>query len=263
MIAKPKDWSSNITVAGFFFLPLAQTYKPPPELLAFLDDGPPPVYIGFGSIVVENQDVLTAIVFDAIRLAGIRAIVSKGWSNLGRSDTATTAPSNVFMLGDCPHDWLFPHVSCVVHHGGAGTTAAAIAAGKPSVVVPFFGDQPFWGNMIYRASAGPRPIPFKSLAAPALADAITAARQPEIKRNASWLGDRVRREEGARKGTQSFHDELPLTVMQCTLAPGRVAVWRHRKRGTGLSAMAGSVLRKEGLVDFSDLEACVDYRDMV
>jgi hypothetical protein len=163
------------------------------------------------------------------------------------------------MLGDCPHDWLFAHVSCVVHHGGAGTTAAGIAAGKPTVVVPFFGDQPFWGNMIHRAGAGPRPIPFKLLSATALADAIKTALQPEIRRNATWLGDRVSRERGPERGAQSFHNQLPVAAVQCALTPDRVTVWRHRKKGIRLSAMAALALRKEGLVDFNDLEPCVHW----
>jgi UDP:flavonoid glycosyltransferase YjiC (YdhE family) len=257
LIPKPKDWGSNITVAGFFFLPLASAYNAPPELLSFLDGGPPPIYIGFGSIVVDDPDGLTHVIFEAIRLTGVRAIVSKGWTNLGGSERTLAIPANVFMLGDCPHDWLFHRVSCVVHHGGAGTTAAGIAAGKPTVIVPFFGDQPFWGDMIYRAGAGPRPIPFKMLSAAALADAITAALKLDIQRMARELGDRVRREHGSETGVRSFHDRLPIPVIDCALVRGRVAVWQLRKRPIRLSAMAAVVLKKEGLLDFSDLEPCV------
>lgn len=153
MIPKPTDWGQNITIAGFFFLPLASTYSPPPELLSFLEAGPPPIYIGFGSIVVADSDALTATVFEAIKIANVRALVSKEWGTIGGSSAATSP--NVFMLGNCPHDWLFKHVSCVIHHGGAGTTSAGIAAGKPTVILPFFGDQPFWGDMVATAGAGP------------------------------------------------------------------------------------------------------------
>jgi UDP:flavonoid glycosyltransferase YjiC (YdhE family) len=258
LIPKPKDWSSNITVTGFFFLPLASTYDAPPELVSFIKSGTPPIYVGFGSIVVDDPDGLTATILEAIRLTGVRAIVSKGWSNLGGTESSIATPPNVLMWGDCPHDWLFDHVSCVVHHGGAGTTAAGIAAGKPTVVVPFFGDQPFWGGMIYRAGAGPRPVPFKMLSAAVLADAINAALEPEIQLKAKELGDLVRQENGPEMGAQSFHDQLPHGVMDCVLAPGRAAVWRSCKAGVRLSAMAASVLRKEGLVDFSDLELYAD-----
>ena len=106
----------------------------------------------------------------------------------------------------------------------------------------------------YRAGAGPRPVPFKMLSAAALADAINAALEPEIQLKANELGDLVRKENGPETGAQSFHDRLPFGVMDCALAPGRAAVWRSRKAGVRLSAMAASVLRKEGLIDFSDLE---------
>jgi sterol 3beta-glucosyltransferase len=105
-----------------------------------LEAGPPPVYIGFGSIVVDNPDKLTELIFEAVKKAGVRAIVSKGWGGIGGVDP----PEGILLLGNCPHDWLFPKMAAVVHHGGAGTTAIGVACGKPTVVVPFFGDQSFW-----------------------------------------------------------------------------------------------------------------------
>jgi UDP:flavonoid glycosyltransferase YjiC (YdhE family) len=116
-------------------------YKPPVDLDIFLKAGDPPVYIGFGSIVVDNPAKLTKIIFDAIRQTGQRALISKGWANIGKGDAEI--PENIFLLDKCPHGWLFQHISCVVHHGGAGTTAAGLALGRPTVIVPFFGDQPF------------------------------------------------------------------------------------------------------------------------
>jgi UDP:flavonoid glycosyltransferase YjiC (YdhE family) len=130
---------------------------------------------------------MTRIIFEAVKKAGVRALVSKGWGGLGADDVGL--PEGVFMLGNVPHDWLFQHVSAVVHHGGAGTTAAGIATGKPTVVIPFFGDQPFWGAMVARAGAGPVPIPFKQLTADKLAAAITEALKPETQgreRLRSW-----------------------------------------------------------------------------
>ena len=115
------------------------------------------MYIGFGSIVVDDPDAMTKLIFEAVKKAGVRALVSKGWGGLGAD--AVGIPEGVFMLGNVPHDWLFQHVSAVVHHGGAGTTAAGIATGKPTIVIPFFGDQPFWGAMVARAGAGPVPYP--------------------------------------------------------------------------------------------------------
>ena len=205
--------------------------------------------------MVDDPDALTEKIFEAIRMAGVRALVSKGWGGLG--GTSPLAVPDVFMIGNCPHDWLFERVACVVHHGGAGTTAAGIAAGKPTVVVPFFGDQPFWGNVIFRARAGPQPIPFKALTASNLADAIKTALEPATLQNASLLGDKIRTEQGSDNGVRSFHDRLPLARMGCSLGPHRVAVWKVRKTDIRLSAMAATVLRKEGLLDFHKLKLYV------
>lgn len=252
LIPKPKDWGKNITIAGFYFLPLASTYKPPPELESFFQAGPPPVYIGFGSIVVSDPEAMTQSIFEAIRLANVRAVVSKGWSDLGGSKAVI--PPGVFMLGNCPHDWLFERVSCVVHHGGAGTTAAGIAAGKPTVIVPFFGDQPFWGNMIARAGAGPQPIPARSLTATNLAAAMVFALQPSVMNDAKVLGKIIAKERGSDDGAKSFHDRLPLGVMGCSMVPYRAAVWRVPRTDIKLSVLAAAVLRKEKLLDFLKLK---------
>ncbi|KAJ3268223.1 hypothetical protein HDV01_003261, partial [Terramyces sp. JEL0728] len=171
LIQKPKDWGSHIDVCGFFFLDLASNYAPPADLVAFLNAGPPPVYIGFGSIVVDDPDKLTKLIFSAVEKAGVRAIVSKGWGGLGTDNV----PSNIYMIGNCPHDWLFTKVSAVCHHGGAGTTATGLLKGKPTIVVPFFGDQPFWGAMIARMKVGPEPIHNKKLNADNLAEALKFA----------------------------------------------------------------------------------------
>lgn len=130
LIPKPKDWGSHISISGFYFLNLASDYTPTPELQKFLDDGPPPVYIGFGSIVLDDPNAMTEIIFEATKMiaGGRRVLLSKGWGGMGAEELRV--PEYVFMLGNVPHDWLFKHVECVVHHGGAGTTAAGIAAGK-------------------------------------------------------------------------------------------------------------------------------------
>jgi UDP:flavonoid glycosyltransferase YjiC (YdhE family) len=146
LIPRPPDWGDHINITGFSFLDAGSNYTPPDDLAKFLAKGPPPVYIGFGSIVVDDPVGLTKLLFDAVKLAKVRAIVSKGWGGVGTGDV----PDDVYLIGNCPHDWLFKRVSCVVHHGGAGTTAAGIALGKPTVVVPFFGDQPFWGQVSLR-----------------------------------------------------------------------------------------------------------------
>ncbi|CAD6441773.1 343908a9-456e-46f3-8016-4f35469529bc [Sclerotinia trifoliorum] len=252
LIPKPKDWGKHISISGFYFLSLASSYTPEPDLAAFLADGPPPVYIGFGSIVVDDPNAMTSLIFEAVKKTGVRALVSKGWGGLGGD--ALDVPEGVFMLGNVPHDWLFQHVSCVVHHGGAGTTAAGIATGKPTVVVPFFGDQPFWGAMTARAGAGPLPIPYKQLTADKLAAAITDALKPETLAKAQELGARIKEEKGTEEGGKSFHDHLDVDNLRCSLAPHRVAVWRVKRTQTKLSALAANVLASENLINFADLK---------
>ncbi|KAI9779475.1 MAG: hypothetical protein M1816_003501 [Peltula sp. TS41687] len=252
LIPKPRDWGSHIDISGFFFLSLASSYVPDPDLMTFLNAGPPPVYIGFGSIVVDDPNALTRLIFEAVRKAGVRALVSKGWGGLGTDELGI--PEGVFMLGNVPHDWLFKHVSAVVHHGGAGTTAAGVALGKPTVIVPFFGDQPFWGSMIARAGAGPEPIPHKSLTADSLAMALLEALKPSAQQKAAELGAKIGKELGAESGAKSFHDRLNVDSLRCNLLPNRVAVWRVKRTKVRLSALAAAVLGQEGLLDFHDLK---------
>lgn len=252
LIPKPNDWMDEVTISGFFFLNLASSYTPEPDLAAFLAAGPPPVYIGFGSIVVDDPNALTKIIFDAVSITGVRALVSKGWGGLGVDSIGI--PDGVFMLGNCPHDWLFKHVSAVVHHGGAGTSAAGINLGRPTVVVPFFGDQPFWGAMIAKAGAGPAPIPYPQLTGEKLAAAIQEAIKPETQARAKELGERIREEKGADVGGKSFHQFLNTDNMRCSLAPSRVAVWRVRRTQTRLSTLAAAILVEEHVLKYSDLK---------
>lgn len=121
-------------MCGFFFREPPK-YTPDPELANFLASGPTPIYIGFGSIVIDDPERMTKILVEAVHRAGVRAIISKGWSNLGGVES-----ENVLFLGDCPHEWLFANVAAVFHHGGAGTTACGLLNGRPTTIVPFFGE---------------------------------------------------------------------------------------------------------------------------
>ena len=252
LIPKPKDWGPHISISGFYFLSLASTFTPEPDLAAFLAGGPPPVYIGFGSIVVDDPNAMTRLIFEAVKKTKQRALVSKGWGGFG-ADTLGV-PEGVFMLGNVPHDWLFKHVSCVVHHGGAGTTAAGIALGKPTVIVPFFGDQPFWGAMVARAGAGPLPIPSKQLTSDKLAAAILEALKPTTLQRAQELGALIGSEKGTDAGAQSFHEKLGLDSMRCLVSPSRAAVWRVKRTTIRLSAFAATTLFNENLLDFNNLK---------
>jgi UDP:flavonoid glycosyltransferase YjiC (YdhE family) len=121
-------------VCGFFFRD-TPAYEPEPGLVNFLAAGPPPIYIGFGSIVLEDHAQMLTTILDAVRYVGVRAVISKGWSNL-----TGVASGNVYYIDDCPHEWLFARVAAVVHHGGAGTTACGLRNGLPTLICPFFGE---------------------------------------------------------------------------------------------------------------------------
>ncbi|KAL5001734.1 hypothetical protein BDV10DRAFT_149117 [Aspergillus recurvatus] len=250
LLEKPLDWGDNMDVVGFSTLPSAQNYRPPEDLQNFLDAGPAPIYVGFGSIVVDDPKALTSIVFEAVQKAGVRAVVSKGWGNIGADHAAS---DSIMMIDKCPHDWLFQHVSCVVHHGGAGTTAAGLALGKPTIIVPFFGDQAFWGSIVSRAGAGPDPIPWKRLTAEKLAEAIQVALKDETKRKAEEIGEQMRSEQGARNAVCSFYHHLDAESLRCSLCPHRPAVWWVKHSHIKLSAFAATVLVETGLVKPHDL----------
>ncbi len=199
VISRPANWGPAIQIAGYWFLEEAQSYTPPSALVDFLEAGPPPVYIGFGSMVDHEREKMTQLVAEAVRQAGQRAILLGGWGELG----STGLPDTIFQVESVPHDWLFSRVTAVVHHGGAGTTAAGLRAGKPTVVVPFFGDQSFWAWRVHQLGAGPKWIPRKRLTAEKLATAILqAVNDPTITERASDIGKRIRSEDGLQVGVE-------------------------------------------------------------
>ncbi|KAI4790548.1 UDP-Glycosyltransferase/glycogen phosphorylase [Aureobasidium sp. EXF-8845] len=164
------------------------------------------------------------------------------------------------MLGNVPHDWLFPRCSAVVHHGGAGTMAIGIALGKPTVVVPFFGDQPFWGEMVARAGAGPSPIRYKDLTAEKLARQITQALEPQVQDRAKELSDRIRSETGTKTAAEMFHSTEQMQKLSCFLIPERAAIWRVRRTNIQLSALAASILIDQGKIDRRRLKPLRKHR---
>jgi sterol 3beta-glucosyltransferase len=136
----------------------------------------------------------TRIVLDALDRAKLRGVLASGWGGIAAGDL----PDSVYLLDQVPHDWLFPRVAAVVHHGGAGTTAAGLRAGRPTVICPFFGDQPFWGWRVHEAGAGPAPLPQKNLTEKRLTTALREATGSlEIRRRAAALGEKIQRENGA------------------------------------------------------------------
>ena len=189
----PSDWPDWVTVTGYWFLDRTDDWSPPQDLVDFLGAGPPPVYIGFGSIAGRSPERTTRTVIEALERAGARGILATGWGGLQADDL----PETVFQIEAVPHDWLFPQVSAVVHHGGAGTTAAGLRYGRPTIICPFFADQPYWGRRVHALGVGPEPIPQKKLTAENLAAAIMeASSNADMQRKAAALGQQISAEDG-------------------------------------------------------------------
>ncbi len=193
VVPTPPDWDRSSVATGYWFLDQPGIWAPSEALRTFLNAGPPPVYIGFGSMPTQDATRTTGLVLEALKQAGQRGVLATGRGGLA----ASVMPDYVHLLDEVPHDWLFPQMAAVVHHGGAGTTAAGLRAGRPTVICPFFGDQPFWGRRIATLGAGPEPIPQRRLTVEALATAIAAAvNDPKMRERAAALGCAIRAEEG-------------------------------------------------------------------
>jgi sterol 3beta-glucosyltransferase len=193
VLPPPEDWGDSIHVTGYWFLDPERDWTPPPALVAFLEAGPPPVYVGFGSMSQRKPQESAELILQALAQAGQRGILLSGWSGMHEIEV----PDTVYVIHSIPHAWLFSRVAAVVHHGGAGTTAAGLRAGVPSIVIPFFGDQPFWGQRVARLGVGPAPIPRKRLTAERLALAIhQAVTDQAMRQRAALLGAKIRAEDG-------------------------------------------------------------------
>jgi sterol 3beta-glucosyltransferase len=196
VLPKPADWNDNTHVTGYWFLDAGAAWTPSPALLQFLQAGPPPVCIGFGSMSNRQPEKASELILHAVAQANQRAIILSGWD--GFQETAL--PKTVFVMESAPHDWLFQQVTAVVHHGGAGTTAAGLRAGVPSILIPFFGDQPFWGRRVVELGVGPAPIPRAKLTTDNLAQAINqAVTDQAMRQRAATLGAKIQAEDGVTR----------------------------------------------------------------
>jgi sterol 3beta-glucosyltransferase len=202
VLPRPRDWSSWNHVTGYWFLDQPADWQPPAALVDFIESGPAPVYVGFGSMNSRDPEEVTDLVIKALARAGQRGLLLTGWGGLHQADL----PDTVFKLDSIPHDWLFPRMAAIVHHGGSGTTAASLRAGVPSVVIPFFGDQPLWGRRVHLLDASPEPIPRKQLSVELLADAISdAVGNLEMREHAMALGEKIRAEDGVAVAVEAFN----------------------------------------------------------
>lgn len=187
------DFPPHVHHTGFWFLDEEPGWTPPAALTDFLGRGPAPVYVGFGSIGDPKQAAQTArIVAEALRRTGQRGILATGWQ--GGSDESL--PENIFTLESAPHAWLFSRMAAVVHHGGAGTTAAGLRAGVPAVVIPHGLDQPAWARRVRELGVGTS-LPHKRLSAERLAEAIQYVLKSEVREAAGALGEKIQSENGA------------------------------------------------------------------
>ncbi|WP_308016552.1 glycosyltransferase [Jidongwangia harbinensis] len=205
VVPRPPDWPLSATVTGYWFADRTKAGVDPGLTEAVRDDGPEPlVFVGFGSMTGGDPLARTRMVVEALRVAGARGVLATGWGGLRE----IPSPKDVFVTGEVPHETVFPRVAAVVHHGGAGTTAAAVRAGKPHVVCPFVGDQPFWGTRMRQLGVAPDPIAQPDLTVPALAAAIRRAiSDPAMIDAAARLGERVRAENGVATAVDLLEQE--------------------------------------------------------
>jgi sterol 3beta-glucosyltransferase len=201
-----KDWPEHVHSYGNWFMDSDHSYQPEEKLERFLKAGEPPVYIGFGSVGdKKNAGETTALVIKALKLAGKRGIINTGGSGMNQTEEIA---EDILFVKDIPHEWLFPKMSAVVHHGGAGTTAEGLRAGVPSAIIPYGNDQFAWGRKIHELGAGAKAIPRKELTAEKLSAAISYTQVNEIRSKAQEIGKQIRAEKGAEKAAQVIIDTL-------------------------------------------------------
>ena len=202
IVPPPTDWRGNPKPTGFWFLDEKATCTPEPELAAYLQERPRPVYVGFGSMSTRDAGPISAIVAQAARAAGQRVVLHAGAAGLGSVDERW-----VRVVGDVPHEWLFPKVAGVVHHGGAGTTAAALRAGVPQAVVAHIGDQPYWGRRVHEIGVGARPIRRHALTVEWLTEVLRGFARGERAERAASMGEQIRLEDGVGRAVEALTTE--------------------------------------------------------
>jgi UDP:flavonoid glycosyltransferase YjiC (YdhE family) len=207
VLPRPADWDETQHITGYWFLDPQPDWQPPEALLRFLDSGPPPVYVGFGSMSHDDPERMTRLALRALELSGQRGVLSTGWGGIARQ----AAPPGVFFVDDAPHKWLFPRMAAVVHHGGAGTTGAGLRAGVPNLIAPFApNDQPAWAERVATLGVGLRLPGSKKLTAERLAEAIQAAvTDSALRARAAALGEKIRAEDGVGRAVAIVESHAP------------------------------------------------------
>jgi sterol 3beta-glucosyltransferase len=192
VVPASSDWSSNVHITGYYFSDSDDACQPPDQLLEFLNDGSPPICVSFGSMLNRDAERIDGIVQQTLRETSNRGIILSGWRPI-RSNPST---KDILYLDAAPFQWLLPRCKMIIHHGGAGTTAAGLRAGIPNIVIPFAADQPFWGKRVYAVGAGPRPVLLNDLSVEKLTQAIVYAEHETVCQGARAVRQRLRNEDG-------------------------------------------------------------------
>ncbi len=208
LIPRPEDWPDHAWLTGYWFSNPDRKYQPKLDLLQFLDSGPAPVYVGFGSMPSRKPAELTGLILSALSQTGQRAVLARGWGGLNASELPDVLKDKVYLIDKAPHSWLFPRCSGIIHHGGAGTTHEALRWGKPSLVCPVFADQPFWGSRVHKSGAGPAPIPQHKLTTGQLIKALYALDVPAYADNAQKAAEVMQNEPGAEGAAKRIMKHL-------------------------------------------------------
>ena len=194
VLPRPEDWPAHAHVTGTLRLPPSEEFSPPQELVTFLESGPPPVFVGFGSMTSMDGKALGRLVSGALRKAGQRGVVAQGWAELD-----VDGGSDIIAIPPVQYSWLFPRMAAVVHHGGAGTTAEGFHAGVPCLICPFFGDQPGWGRLSVALGVAAQPIKRNRLNEERLAKGVVQITgSADLRAKANSLAEKLSREDGVQ-----------------------------------------------------------------
>eukprot|EP00536_Pseudo-nitzschia_multiseries_P018198 jgi/Psemu1/328760/estExt_fgenesh1_pg.C_22480001 len=216
-VPKPDDWPEQCRVVGTFTQDKKKASVVDEEkfadLIEWFKKGEKPVFIGFGSMVIADTKRLQDIIMKAARSTNTRIVVQSSWSKMDVSSEPLC-----HNVGPVAHDWLLPQCCAVVHHGGAGTTAAGLRYGLPNFVCPFFGDQYMWGAMVFRAGVGPEPCPVDDLTSAILSEKLTQLTSKSVREKARKLSENMGLENGVLAGLEHFCASLPVDNMMCDVS---------------------------------------------
>ena len=202
IVPRPHDYPPHVHLTGYWILDETPDWQAPQDLVVFLEGKQPTIYVGFGSMPLKDPVASGTMILQALRRSGVRAVMARGWAGLSAEVQGDMA-DQIYILDAAPHEHLFPLLDAVVHHGGAGTTAAGLRAGKPTFICPFLVDQPFWGARVHGLGAGPEPIPPKEWTVSGLQRSFRAlTRRAEYQKRAQEIAQQLKGEDGVGRAVQ-------------------------------------------------------------